>query len=110
MNEFLIHSKRCFINEQFVEATLHIRGHKIFEIYNGYHSIGNIELLDVRNSIVMPGIIDAHVHINEPGRTHWEGFETATKAAAFGGGLRTSTSSLSSLVFLSLMSEMPSRL
>ncbi len=29
----------------------------------------------------MPGIIDAHVHINEPGRTHWEGLETETKAA-----------------------------
>jgi len=33
----------------------------------------------------MPGIIDAHVHINEPGRTEWEGFDTATKAAAVGG-------------------------
>lgn len=33
----------------------------------------------------MPGIIDTHVHVNEPGRTKWEGFETATKAAAAGG-------------------------
>jgi len=33
----------------------------------------------------MPGAIDAHVHINEPGRTDWEGFETATKAAVRGG-------------------------
>ena len=33
----------------------------------------------------MPGIIDAHVHINEPGREDWEGFYTATKAAAMGG-------------------------
>lgn len=33
----------------------------------------------------MPGLIDSHVHINEPGRTQWEGFETATKAAAAGG-------------------------
>ena len=32
----------------------------------------------------MPGIVDAHVHINEPGRTDWEGYETATKAAAAG--------------------------
>ncbi|MBC7472830.1 MAG: allantoinase AllB, partial [Candidatus Sericytochromatia bacterium] len=35
--------------------------------------------------VVMPGIVDCHVHINEPGRTAWEGFETATKAAAAGG-------------------------
>jgi allantoinase len=35
--------------------------------------------------VIMPGIIDSHVHINQPGRTHWEGFETATRAAAAGG-------------------------
>jgi len=33
----------------------------------------------------MPGVIDTHVHVNEPGRTEWEGFETATRAAAAGG-------------------------
>ena len=35
--------------------------------------------------MLMAGIVDSHVHINEPGRTHWEGFVTATKAAAAGG-------------------------
>lgn len=35
--------------------------------------------------VVMPGLVDTHVHINEPGRAHWEGFETATRAAAAGG-------------------------
>lgn len=34
---------------------------------------------------MMPGLIDPHVHCNEPGHTDWEGFETATKAAAAGG-------------------------
>ena len=33
----------------------------------------------------MPGVVDTHVHVNEPGRTEWEGFETATRAAAAGG-------------------------
>ena len=33
----------------------------------------------------MPGLVDTHVHINEPGRTEWEGFRTATRAAAAGG-------------------------
>jgi allantoinase len=36
-------------------------------------------------SIVMPGLVDTHVHVNEPGRTEWEGFATATRAAAAGG-------------------------
>lgn len=43
------------------------------------------KIVDVGKYILMPGIIDAHVHVNEPGRTEWEGFETATKAAAAGG-------------------------
>lgn len=35
--------------------------------------------------VLMPGLVDAHVHLNEPGRTEWEGFYTGTQAAAFGG-------------------------
>ncbi|HEY6727649.1 MAG TPA: allantoinase AllB [Polyangiaceae bacterium] len=42
-------------------------------------------LLDVGDLLVFPGLVDCHVHINEPGRTEWEGFETATRAAAAGG-------------------------
>jgi len=41
--------------------------------------------LDFGDLVVSPGIVDTHVHINEPGRTEWEGFETATRAAAAGG-------------------------
>ncbi|HMC02229.1 MAG TPA: allantoinase AllB [Flavobacteriaceae bacterium] len=85
MNEFLIHSKRCFIDNQFIEATIHIENKKIQGVFEGSNNIKNIPLLDYDNLIVMPGIIDAHVHINEPGRTEWEGFDTATKAAAIGG-------------------------
>ncbi len=40
---------------------------------------------DVGDLVVMAGLVDTHVHVNEPGRTEWEGFETATKAAAAGG-------------------------
>jgi allantoinase len=42
-------------------------------------------LIDAAAMVVMPGLVDTHVHINEPGRTEWEGFETATRAAAAGG-------------------------
>ena len=42
-------------------------------------------LVDAGESTVMPGVVDTHVHVNEPGRTEWEGFETATLAAAAGG-------------------------
>ncbi|KAK3835447.1 MAG: hypothetical protein J3R72DRAFT_483521 [Linnemannia gamsii] len=43
------------------------------------------DFVEAGDNVVMPGVVDAHVHINEPGRTHWEGFATATKAAAAGG-------------------------
>jgi len=41
--------------------------------------------LDAGDLVIMPGLVDTHVHINEPGRTEWEGFATATRAAAAGG-------------------------
>ena len=37
------------------------------------------------DEVLLPGVVDTHVHVNEPGRTHWEGFATATRAAAAGG-------------------------
>lgn len=43
------------------------------------------ETIDIGDLVLMPGIIDPHVHVNEPGRTDWEGFETATRAAISGG-------------------------
>ena len=42
-------------------------------------------VLDTHDRVVLPGLVDAHVHINEPGRTEWEGFLSATRAAAAGG-------------------------
>ena len=60
---------------------------KIIKIHPYKSSINDYngqQFLDVENNVVMPGLIDAHVHLNEPGRTHWEGFETGTKAAAAG--------------------------
>lgn len=44
-----------------------------------------IETIDAGELCVLPGVVDTHVHINDPGRTDWEGFETATRAAAAGG-------------------------
>jgi allantoinase len=42
-------------------------------------------LEDVGDHVVLPGLVDTHVHVNDPGRTEWEGFWTATRAAAAGG-------------------------
>src|ERR1039457_1073794 len=52
------------------------------------HSVSEYDSLadrDFGDALILPGLIDAHIHINEPGRTGWEGFETAGRAAAAGG-------------------------
>ena len=43
------------------------------------------QVLDAGDLVIMPGVVDSHVHVNEPGRADWEGFATATQAAAAGG-------------------------
>ena len=81
-DNYHIYSNRVFIDGDLQPASLSIANGKISAIHLG------VQLNDVINyedRIIMPGVIDAHVHINEPGRTIWEGFETATKAAARGG-------------------------
>ena len=50
--------------------------------YDRDHDVATI---DASHLVVMPGLVDSHVHINDPGRAEWEGFETATRAAAAGG-------------------------
>ncbi|MBZ5753672.1 allantoinase AllB [Metabacillus rhizolycopersici] len=57
---------------------------KIVEISNEIAE-ESIEVIDASHQYVMPGMIDAHVHICEPGRTEWEGFVTGTQALAAGG-------------------------
>src|SRR5688500_1887186 len=46
---------------------------------------GRPRVIEAGDLVVLPGLVDTHVHINEPGRTEWEGFDTATRAAAAGG-------------------------
>ena len=77
---------RCVVRPSGVApASIHVRAGKIAAVraYDDVPSGPAVE--DVGELAVLPGVVDTHVHINEPGRTEWEGFLTATRAAAAGG-------------------------
>ena len=66
-------------------ASIHIRDGVIADI-EAFDSVpAGAELVDAGDSVVMPGLVDTHVHLNDPGRTDWEGFGFGTRAAAAGG-------------------------
>lgn len=80
-----LHSTRVITPSGVTEATLILVEGKIKDILPGRVEQASIPFESFSDKVIMPGVIDAHVHINEPGRTEWEGFGTATKAAAAGG-------------------------
>ena len=84
MSEQGIYSKRCWLDGNLEEATIYFENGIITQIKRGpLNDFTGIK--NAGNDLLMPGAIDAHVHVNEPGRTDWEGFDTATQAAAAGG-------------------------
>ena len=85
MIETIIRSKRVVTPLITGPASVHISGGKIVAVREWDDCLVGVRLIDAGESVVMPGNVDAHVHVNEPGRTEWEGFETATRAAAAGG-------------------------
>ncbi|WP_207533192.1 allantoinase AllB [Desertivirga arenae] len=84
MAHLAVRSKRVITPEGVKEATIFIHGSTIKAVLP-HNAEVDCPVNDVGNRLVMPGVIDTHVHINEPGRTSWEGFNTATKAAIAGG-------------------------
>lgn len=81
---FAVKSKNVLTPSGFKEAVIIIENGLIKDILN-YSGKVNCEIADYSELVIMPGLVDTHVHINEPGRTEWEGFETATMSAAAGG-------------------------
>ena len=86
MPDLIIRTKRLVSTTACAPASIHISDGKIEKISGWDDGSGELsDVLDYGDLAVMPGNVDAHVHVNEPGRTEWEGYETATRAAAAGG-------------------------
>ena len=85
MTELVIRGRGVVTPDGVRSASVHIAEGRIVRLGNWEDVPPDIPIVDAGESIVMPGLVDTHVHVNEPGRTEWEGFETATRAAAAGG-------------------------
>ena len=66
-------------------AAVHFEGGRIASVRAFDDVSAGAELVEAADTLVFPGLVDTHVHVNEPGRADWEGFATATRAAAAGG-------------------------
>jgi allantoinase len=81
----IIRGARVATPEGIRAASVHIAGGRIIRVGAFDDVASGVELVDAGDALVFPGLVDTHVHVNEPGRTEWEGFSTATRAAAAGG-------------------------
>lgn len=84
MFDIAIKSKRIITPVGEIEGIVIVEAGVIIDVVESL-DINDNRVIDVGDKALMPGVIDPHVHINEPGRTEWEGFDTATKAALSGG-------------------------
>jgi len=85
MIPLVIRAQRIVLPDGVRAASLHIRDGRILSIGDYRDRPAAARDMDARELVVLPGLVDTHVHVNEPGRTEWEGFATATRAAAAGG-------------------------
>jgi len=85
MVDLVVRSRRVVANGTIEPRAIHIAGGKIVAVTAWNDIPAGARLDDMEDLAVMPGVVDTHVHLNEPGRTEWEGFSTATRAAAIGG-------------------------
>jgi allantoinase len=81
----VVRARRAVVDATERPAAVGIRDGRIAAVaaYDDLSAAAELVLAD--DEVLLPGLVDTHVHVNEPGRTHWEGFASATRAAAAGG-------------------------
>ncbi|WP_246159979.1 allantoinase AllB [Microbacterium rhizomatis] len=82
----VIRAARTWLDGAFRPAAVLIQDGRIADVLDLRAAVAGAEVVEVPDhAVVLPGLVDSHVHVNEPGRTEWEGFASATRAAAAGG-------------------------
>jgi allantoinase len=85
VTDLAVVGRRVVAPEGLRAAAVLIAGGRIAALVERAAVPAGCPVLEAGDRVVMPGLVDTHVHVNEPGRAEWEGFETATRAAAAGG-------------------------
>lgn len=80
-----LHSRRVVTPDGVRDAVVVIEEERILAVHAPDEVAAGLSVVSLGDVALLPGLVDAHTHINEPGRTEWEGFATATRAAAAGG-------------------------
>lgn len=89
--DLVIRAERAVLPEGVTSAQVGVRDGKIVDIATGAAELdpaasATAQIIDVAaDQVLLPGLVDSHVHVNDPGRSEWEGFASATRAAAAGG-------------------------
>src|SRR6267143_2605194 len=84
-SDLIVRGKRVVTPHGESAVAIHVR-RGVITMVSGFDDVRPGSLIyEAGDFVVMPGLVDTHVHINEPGRTEWEGFSTATRAAVAGG-------------------------
>ncbi|MCW2696603.1 MAG: allB [Modestobacter sp.] len=81
---FVVRARRVVLPDGERPAAVHVTDGRIRAV-TGFHDAGGNAATLADDEVLIPGLVDSHVHVNEPGRTEWEGFASATRAAAAGG-------------------------
>jgi allantoinase len=83
--EMVIRGARVILPTGVRPAAIHIAAGRIARVGPFDEVPPGANVIEAHDAWILPGLVDTHVHVNQPGRTDWEGFETATRAAAAGG-------------------------
>jgi allantoinase len=84
-DEWVLRGRNVYTPDGVRPAAVLVQGERIFDVVAPNKVPPGCTVVDAGDRLVLPGLVDAHVHVNEPGRTDWEGFASATRAAAAGG-------------------------
>src|ERR1044072_7571580 len=84
-SHLVFRGQRVITKESVGPASIHVRGGRVIDVSEYDDAPEGWVLCDAGELVLMPGLVASPVHVNGPGRTRWEGFETATRAAARGG-------------------------